>query len=508
MNNAVALSLARAYARGKASDLALMALSIALAVFVSASAAGAALVFAKDMQARQADPSYLEISAGPSAFSRDRSEAVEALNVAALRGFSLPDDLAAEALAVSPSLRYAYSYERSVFTVGESSRSAFQGPGGPAMVTATLSAGAAGSANAAASAAGNSATGGAGATALAGAEPAAALAGQAAPPEGRAGAGGQPPGFPGFTAAAEASPEELAAAAAFEQPLVAAMSGVRVDPNFFLAYGMKAAEGSLFTEADVAERQATLVLGSTLAARLYADGKAYGKQIRLDGISYEIIGVLAPASNSGGVDWNDLAFAPFRDIRIGADGAAVRFRAMNMSFAASSPYKVDAAIMELEAYFTQALGSGIVTVNSRKAELDETRASQATLLAVAFALSALCVLVAVLNLTNASAARVLKRRRSLGILRAIGATREDVSAAAFWESALSAGIGLAIGGALALAFKDATTGLLAPLAAANGGAYAAMLPAALFGALLPLLLGTMPAWNALRSAPAELVRPE
>jgi putative ABC transport system permease protein len=463
MNNGVALFLARAYARGKASDLALMALSIALAVFVSASAAGAALVFAKDMQARQADPSYREINAGPSAFSRNRSQAVEALNVSALRGFSLPDDLAAEALAVSPSLRYSYGYERSVFTVGESARSAFQGPG--ASVTA------------------------------------------AAPPQGMA-ADGQPPDFPGFEAATAASPEELEAAAAFEQPLVANLSGARVDPNFFLAYGMKAAEGSLFTEADAAERQATLVLGSTLAARLYADGKAYGKQIRLDGISYEIIGVLAPASNSGGVDWNDLAFAPFRDIRIGASGTAVRFRALNMSFAAASPDKVDAAIAELEGYFEQALGEGIITVNSRKAELDETRASQATLLAVAFSLSALCVLVAALNLTNASAARVLKRRRSLGILRAIGATREDVSAAAFWESALSAGIGLALGGALALAFKDSTAGLLAPLADAKGGAYAAMLPAALLAALLPLLLGTMPARNALRSAPAELVRPE
>ncbi len=474
MKNAVALSLARAYARGKASDLALMALSIALAVFVSASAAGAALVFAKDMKARQADPSYLEINAAPSAFSRNRSEAVEALNVSALRGFSLPDDLAAEALAVSPSLRYAYSYDRGAFTVGESARSAFQGPGGlggPGMVTATIAAPAAGASGAAA-------------------------------------AGGQPPGFPGFEAAAAASPEELEAAAAFEQPLVATLAGARVDPAFFLAYGMKAAEGSLFTEADVAERQATLVLGSSLAARLYADGKAYGKRIRLDGINYEIIGVLEAMGSSGGVDWNDLAFAPFRDIRIGSSGATVRFRAMNMSFAAASPDKVDAAIAELEAYFEQALGAGIITVNSRKAELDETRASQATLLAVAFSLSALCVLVAVLNLTNASAARVLKRRRSLGILRAIGATSLDVSAAAFWESAMSAGIGLALGGALALAFKDSTASLLAPLADAKGGAYAAMLPAALLAALLPLLLGTMPAWNALRSAPAELVRPE
>ncbi|HAE21712.1 MAG TPA: hypothetical protein DCG47_05235 [Spirochaetaceae bacterium] len=474
MKNAVALSLARAYARGKASDLALMALSIALAVFVSASAAGAALVFAKDMKARQADPSYLEINASPSAFSRNRSQAVEALNASALRGFSLPDDIGAAALAVSPSLRYAYGYDRSVFTVGESTRSVFQGPGGPGMVTATVSA------------------------------PAAAAAGPAA----TAREGGPPPDFPGFEALAEASPEELAAAAAFEQPLVSSLSGARVDPYFFLAYQMKAAEGSFFTEADVAERQATLVLGSNLASRLYADGKAYGKRIRLDGISYEIIGVLAPVSNAGGVDWNDMAFAPYRDIRIGSSGATVRFRSINMSFAAAGADKVDAAISELEAYFEQTLGSGIVTVNSRKAELDETRASQATLLAVAFSLSALCVLVAVLNLTNASASRVLKRRRSLGILRAIGATREDVTAAAFWESALSAGIGLALGGVLALIFKDATTGLLAPLAKLNGSAYAAMLPAALLAALLPLLLGTMPAWNALRSAPAELVRPE
>lgn len=468
MRRGVALSLARAYARGRVSDLVLMGLGVALAVFVSASAAWSGAVFAAELRARRADPSYREINLSPSAFSRDRSAAVEALNLSAMRGFALPDDLAAAALARSPSLAYAYSYDRTVFSVGEGARAAFGGPGATFMMQA--------------------------------------------PPEG---AGGPPPEFgaaPGMgQAAAETGAEELAAAAALEKPLVESVPGVRADPAFFEAYGLRPARGSLFTEGDAAAGRATLVVGSALASRLYADGEALGKSIRLDGVTYEIVGVLAPVAAGVGADWNDMAYAPYRDIRVGAAGQALRLRNVDARFAARSPELVGRAVEELKAYAESELGAGIVTVNSRKAELDERTRAQAALLAVAFSLAGLCVLVAVLNLMNSAAARAARRRRSMGVLRAIGATGADVAAAAFWESAFPAAGGLALGLVLAVAAREATGSLLVPLASPGAGgpaAAAALVVAALAAAALPLALGAVPARSAARAAPAELVRPE
>lgn len=457
MKQGVALSLAKAYARGRVSDLVLMGLGVALAAFVSGSAAWSGAIFAAELRAQRADPSYREISVSPSAFSRNRSSAIEALNLSAMRGFALPEDLAVEALAQSPSSAYAYSYDSAVFSVGESARAVFGGPGG---------------------------AGG--------------------PPEFGAGPGMEP-------SPVAASAEELSAAAGLEKPLVDTLTGVRADPAFFEAYGLRPSEGSLFTEDDASAGRATLVVGSALAARLYADGEALGKSIRLDGVSYEIVGVLAPVAAAGGVDWNEMAYAPYRDIRINAGGQAVRFRSLNLRFAARSPELVGRAVEELRAYAEAELGEGIVTVNSRKAELDERAAAQATLLAVAFSLAGLCVLVAVLNLMNSAAARATRRRRPMGVLRAIGATGADVAAAAFWESAFPAGGGLALGLALAVAARDATGALLVPLASSGSGGVAAgasLVAAALAAAALPLALGALPARSAARVAPAELVRPE
>lgn len=494
MRQGVALSLAHAYARGRVSDLVLMGLGVALAAFVSGSAAWSGALFAAELRAQRADPSYREINVSPSAFSRNRSAAVEALNLSAMRGFALPDDLAAAALAQSPSLAYAYSYDRSIFSVGEGARAAFGGES-PAVV-ARVEAAQSGQFGQ-----GGRGAGSAGATFM-----------MQAPPEG---AGGPPPEFgaaPGMgPTAAAASAEELAAAAALEKPLVDTVAGVRADPAFFEAYGLRPLKGSLFTEGDAAAGRATLVVGSALASRLYADGEALGKSIRLDGVTYEIVGVLAPVAAAGGVDWNDMAYAPYRDIRINAGGQALRFRSINLRFAARSPELVGRAVEELRAYAEAELGAGIVTVNSRKAELDERARSQATLLAVAFSLAGLCVLVAVLNLMNSAAARAMRRRRSMGVLRAIGATGADVAAAAFWESAFPAAGGLALGLALAVAAREATGALLVPLASPGSGgvaAGAALVAAALAAAALPLVLGALPAGTAARVAPAELVRPE
>lgn len=498
MRQGVALSLAQAYARGRVSDLVLMGLGVALAAFVSGTAAWSGALFAAELRAQRADPSYREINVSPSAFSRNRSAAVEALNLSAMRGFALPDDLAAAALAQSPSLAYAYSYDRSIFSVGEGARAAFGGGEAPAVV-ARVEAAQFGQGGRGVGSADEAA--GAGATFM-----------MQTPPEG---AGGPPPEFgaePGMgPAPAAASSEELAAAAALEKPLVDTVAGVRADPAFFEAYGLRPAKGSLFTEGDAAAGRATLVVGSSLASRLYADGEALGKSIRLDGVTYEIVGVLAPVAAAGGVDWNDMAYAPYRDIRINAGGQALRFRSVNLRFAARSPELVGRAVEELQAYAEAELGAGIVTVNSRKAELDERARSQATLLAVAFSLAGLCVLVAVLNLMNSAAARAMRRRRSMGVLRAIGATGADVAAAAFWESAFPAAGGLALGLTLAVAMRETTGALLMPLASPGSGGVAAgiaLVAGALLAAALPLALGVVPARAAARVAPAELVRPE
>jgi len=315
--------------------------------------------------------------------------------------------------------------------------------------------------------------------------------------------GGLPPGF----VQTEASPEELAEAAALETPLLEAIPGVRVDPAFFQAYKLVPGEGSLFTTDEASADRAMMVVGAELASRLYADGSALGRRIRLDGRTYDIVGILQPTPYTSEQDWNGRAFIPTRETAIGSAGSAMRFRMARLIFAADDADQVESAVSELSSYCDRTVGAGMITLSSRKAELDERKQSQATLFAAAFSLAILCVIVAILNLMNASATKAIKRRRSLGVLRAIGASASDVVSAAFWETAISAGIGLVLGSVAAIALYDATVSILVPYTSTNGGALPAMLAAGLAAAILPLVLGVIPSWSAMQTAPAELVRP-
>jgi hypothetical protein len=316
--------------------------------------------------------------------------------------------------------------------------------------------------------------------------------------------GGLPPGF----AQTEETPEELAEAAALEAPLLEAIPGARVDPAFFQAYALVPKEGSLFTVEEAANDKAMMVLGAELAGRLYADGSALGRRIRLDGRTYDIVGILQPAPYTSSQDWNTMAFIPTRSLALGPDGSAMRFRMAQLIFAAEDAAHVKSAVTELTSFFERTVGANMITLSSRKAELEERKKSQATLFTAAFSLAALCVLVAILNLMNASATKAIKRRRSLGVLRAIGASASDVVSSAFWETAISAGLGLIVGSIAAFAMYDATVSILVPYTSTNGGALPAMLAAGLAAAVLPLVLGAIPSWSAMQTAPADLVRPD
>lgn len=520
MKGKLARYLAFAFARNSIADLALMSLSVALAVFITASTSGSFWSFLELKAETEQAPSYLELRVMPRAMNRDAQAALTSIEDMRRGAFRLPADTEGDVMTESPSILYSYSYETRTFRVGESlfNQVNFAAPG-----------------NMAGGIQGGGAPGGASGGTPGGAMQGGAAAGGTAggtdmPGGGQLGGGFQPGGFPPggdfmrddflagemppeladfFAIAAEAEEQgESTADTEPDAPLLEMLSGATVSPSFFDAYKTRLASGSLFTDTDAAEGAAFLVLGADLAPRLFADGQALGKYIQLDGVNYQIIGILEKMNIISDRDWNNFAFAPARDFRQIAGGMAARWMPLNQIFAASSASTVASAIAELTAYYNRLAGEDAITIISRKAELDEKMKSQTYLYLAAFALSLLCVLVAILNLMNAAATRALKRRRSLGILRAIGASAMDLGAASFWETALAAFSGLLLGSIVTVIFAPSVQAILNNGSSSRPMPISIMAAAGLIVAIIPLLLGTLPSFYAMRSSPADLVRPE
>jgi putative ABC transport system permease protein len=143
-------------------------------------------------------------------------------------------------------------------------------------------------------------------------------------------------------------------------------------------------------------------------------------------------------------------------------------------------------------------------------EFKEDQASQfAPILGLISVLLALTIVIAVLGIMNTLALSVLERTRELGLMRAVGGTRQQVRSVIRWESVVIALLGSTMGLALGLFFawsigkaleEDGFTTYQVPY----GGVIVVIILSGLFGMLAALY----PAWRAGRLDVLEAIHSE
>src|SRR5258708_7412377 len=83
----------------------------------------------------------------------------------------------------------------------------------------------------------------------------------------------------------------------------------------YAAYGrmrkMDVAEGSFFTEADDFTHTRVAVIGSDAKKKLFSGQNAIGEKLRLDGISYQIVGILKHQVQNGDDNINEHVYVPY-----------------------------------------------------------------------------------------------------------------------------------------------------------------------------------------------------
>jgi putative ABC transport system permease protein len=70
-------------------------------------------------------------------------------------------------------------------------------------------------------------------------------------------------------------------------------------------------EGSFFGEAEDFTHSRVAVIGSTVKKKLFSGQNALGESVRMDGISYKVIGVLKHTISNGDEDINSLVYVPY-----------------------------------------------------------------------------------------------------------------------------------------------------------------------------------------------------
>src|SRR5262249_34844539 len=86
-------------------------------------------------------------------------------------------------------------------------------------------------------------------------------------------------------------------------------------PSIFAARAYEVAEGSLFTNEDERSHDRVVVLGQTVVANLFGAQDPLGQTIKLNGVNFRVVGVLAGKGSNGVQDQDDVAVAPLSAVQ-------------------------------------------------------------------------------------------------------------------------------------------------------------------------------------------------
>ena len=84
-----------------------------------------------------------------------------------------------------------------------------------------------------------------------------------------------------------------------------------VYPSMFNILALKRGEGRLLNEDDEASRARVAVISSDAKLKLFSGEYALGQHIRIEGISYQVVGVLSPHMQEGDDSVNKTIYIPF-----------------------------------------------------------------------------------------------------------------------------------------------------------------------------------------------------
>ncbi len=231
------------------------------------------------------------------------------------------------------------------------------------------------------------------------------------------------------------------------QPQLEFLHGLEVTPEFFVARGLDAAAGSLFTDEDMRRGEPVLVLGSQLGGTLFEDGVSLDRQVLSLNRLYRVVGVLSPT----GTEVDEQAFTPAPQAAGRVEGFGLKTATTDTSlrFTVADPAHLDEARAQLASHFDAAYGDGAVSISIPRAEAQSTADRYRRLVAIILFLALSALTIAAVNMTNIFYGRAVRRQRSAGILKAVGASMGQVFAVFFLEALIVGAVGVAAGLGLA-----------------------------------------------------------
>jgi putative ABC transport system permease protein len=206
--------------------------------------------------------------------------------------------------------------------------------------------------------------------------------------------------------------------------------------GFIIANDFKVADGRNLSAEDVEFSRSVCVIGDEVVKRLFAEGGAIGRTIRLDNRTYEVIGTFEPKGGAFGSSDDDTVIIPItkffenygshnRSINIAVQSQNQLVYERTMGFAIGAFRKARGLNPEdpddFETYGNDALAAAF-------------RNAEGIVRVGAFVISTIALVAAGIGIMNIMLVSVTERTKEIGIRKSLGARQRDIR----WQFLLEA----------------------------------------------------------------------
>lgn len=283
---------------------------------------------------------------------------------------------------------------------------------------------------------------------------------------------------------------------------------VGVSPDFTHINDWFPEQGNFFNQKDVTSAARVSVIGKTVANKLFGYRNPIGESVRIDNVSFKVIGVLTPIGQTPtGKDQDDVILIPYTTVQERITGTN---RVKNIAVSVKSSEEVPTAQEEITTLLRHRHKIGPDTVDdfyvkTQLTIIDRIFTISKIMTILLASVASISLIVGGIGIMNIMLVSVRERTREIGIRMAVGARQRDILIQFLIEAVL-----ISIGGGL--------IGIILGIAGSKVSSSFTNWPAVItfgsiviafgFAAAVGIFFGIYPAMKASKLDPIEALRYE